>query len=264
MPELAETMRIVMDIHESKLYRMTGITINDEHWMGRKLGDSLQEFREQTGMMAWATYGKNIFICFGNSTNKQENCESTYWELRLGMSGRFKIGKYMNEVDKKHIMFTLHHPNGDLCYIDYRKFFDIKKLVEYPNFKKLYSRSLLYLHSSRIHVNTDLDVTPITKKPKITEILAEGQHTGIGNYLANEGIGRSKMNPKTPFKDQDEKNFLYKVIQGVALESYAAGGNTFNGGYIRPNGKTGDFKPQVYGQAGWFRETFRGRTIYVQ
>jgi formamidopyrimidine-DNA glycosylase len=264
MPELAETIRIVMDLNDANLGHAGGITIDNEDWMTRKLGDSYGKFVSQQGPVGFSTYGKNILIAFGNSYNQPvENWYHSFWELRLGMSGRFKIDEHMNEVDMKHKLFTMQFSNKNIHYVDYRKFFSIRELRETPT-DELFERSLLYVKAGKVHVNAKFKMSPVTKKPKITEALDEGQITGIGNYLVNEGLGRTKMDHKIPFKDLDEKKYLYMTIQGVALEAYAAGGHSFNGGYIRPNGVTGAFRPSVYGHPNYKRETFRGRTVYVE
>jgi formamidopyrimidine-DNA glycosylase len=277
MPELAETIRITQDVvnHIGWTGFEASFQVDNESWMRRKLKDDYDLFFSQSSKhVSLSTTGKKIMlhlqVSYEGGPYRPKVTERA-WELRLGMSGRFEFPETLNDVDRKHMLFTMRvtTPDGNrklVHYVDYRKFFEIKNLGiwERQTYK---TQSLMELRRNGNLELTTGDfwiISPITKKPKITEILDEGMDTGIGNYLANEGLGRAKMDPKTPFKDQDEKKYLYMTIQGIALEAYAAGGHSFNGGYIRPNGEAGHFRPSVYGNPRYKRETFRGRTIYVE
>jgi hypothetical protein len=48
------------------------------------------------------------------------------------------------------------------------------------------------------------------------------------------------------------------------LDSYNAGGNTFNGGYKRVNGESGQYKCKYYGNEDYRKEKFRGRPIFTK
>lgn len=188
-------------------------------------------------------------------------CDATIMTFRLGMSGRFILNGHMNEVDKKHIILILQFEGGTVYYVDYRKFSRIN-IVESDVFRNINKHSLMYSYESEWFEN-DFTVSKVTKKPKITEMLDEGTKTGIGNYLANESLGLADMNPFTPFDSHAEKMGVYLVARGIAVKSFRAGGNTFNGGYKRVNGQSGAYKTEFYGNEDIRKTNFRGRPIFT-
>lgn len=254
MPELAETMRITEDLDKALLGRLDELEVTKlgQEWFTKK-GMHPYHLGTLKGTVFWHAFGKQLTM------QVEQECLT----ISMGMTGRFKLDEHLNDTDKRHTLFTMHMEHGKAHFIDYRKFFQIK-FIPWERFLVMKNLSLLVCEHGSVRVNTDFHLSAPSKKPKITELLDEGKYTGIGNYLANEGLGRIGMDPKTPFKDYDEKRYLYITIQGIALESYATGGHSFNGGYIRPNGETGSFSPRVYGHPDYKRETFRGRTIYLK
>lgn len=258
MPELAETLRIAEDLHKANLHNLEDIKVTSlgKEWLVKK-GFSYHWFEHiEYKPLEWHAFGKQIVMYSPDAD------EMKFLRLSLGMSGRFKLDSHLTETDKKHILFTMNFKEGVVHYVDYRKFFQIGYIT--PGYMIFSGFSLLRLINGEVSVNQNVHISAPTKKPKIVELLDEGKYTGIGNYLANEGLGRTGSDPRVPFKDFSEKRYVMTTMQGVALESYAAGGHSFNGGFIRPSGDTGHFRPQVYGSSSFKREIFRGRPIWVK
>ena len=271
MPEVAETIRIAEDLHKENLHFLNRVDVTPlgEEWLTRK-GFNPRHLTDIRNVGTnYHAFGKQIIIELRQSPHQMKcavfdvRTPPGLLRISLGMSGRFKLDDCLTETDRRHILFTMHFHTGTVHFIDYRKFFQINFVTH--EFLHVFSKlSLLNLDFGLLYVEPEIHIPGPTKKPKIVELLDDGKYSGIGNYLANEGLGRAGLDPRTPFKDYSEKQYAMKTLQGVALESYAAGGHSFNGGFIRPNGETGHFKPQVYGNEKYKRELFRGRPIWFQ
>lgn len=250
MPELAETMRIAVDLASLNDNKIKEVIVHNDMCLEKGFNKNMLIGCDTR----WMTTGKNVakFLC---------DFESVVL-FRLGMTGRFLLKGVMKEVDYKHVILEIKTESNTIYYVDYRKFSRIKFVnnSEFNNMKK-YSLGMSY--DKERYFESEFETMGITKKPKITEILEEGKLTGIGNYLANEALGRLNINPFKPFDSLEEKKSLYKEVQKIASESFNLGGNTFNGGYIRPNGNTGNFKCKIYGNKE-IRCKFRNRSLYTE
>jgi formamidopyrimidine-DNA glycosylase len=272
MPELAETLRIAEDLHKYNLHNLIEVKVTNlgQEWLPKKKFDITWFKYIKDRKIEWHAFGKQIVLRSTGGKESQyissdsfENHDPKFLRISLGMTGRFKLESHLTETDKKHILFTMIFREGLVHFVDYRKFFQIAYATE--GFMVFSGFSLLRLVNGNVEVNREVHISSPSKKPKIIELLDEGKYTGVGNYLANEGLGRCNLDPRIPFKDYDEKRYIMTTIQGVALESYATGGHSFNGGFIRPNGETGYFRPQIYGNESKYERTiFRGRPIWVR
>lgn len=252
MPELAETLRISTDLSDLKLGKVQSIVVEDDRCFEKGVLNKLVA-KPMDCVARWMGAGKYVALVL---------CDATIMTFRLGMSGRFVASHFMNEVDKKHVILRIKCENGTVNYVDYRKFSRIN-IISDLEFREINKYTLLYSYESEWNPN-DFKTMPVTKKPKITEMLDEGTITGIGNYLANETLGLLDFNPYTPFKDLEEKQKAYTFARMVATNSYREGGNTFNGGYKRVNGQIGNFRTKIYGEQSFRQEKFRGRPIFTR
>lgn len=256
MPELAEVMTIAHDLREVKT--VNKIHIYDADWiLARTLGVSgklerkphvLDRLRSIAGEVKIQTLGKSLLI---------KSSDSDSVELSLGMTGRLITG--LREVDKRHILFSMETNVGQVYFVDFRKFFLIRNISDTMIEKD--SRYSLLRYVDRVTTPPNYSMLPVSKKPKVVELLAEGKYTGVGNYLANEALGRLNMNPFTSFNDSVEKYRALGECRLLAEDAFEAGGNTFNGGYIRPTGKAGTFKTHFYGNDK-IKKMFRGRPTF--
>lgn len=101
-------------------------------------------------------------------------------------------------------------------------------------------------------------------KPRVTWLLNHGQHSGVGNYIANEALGILRLSPFQPCKDEREALSLLRTCQKIAKESYRYGGTSFGIGYFRLDGSEGRFAARLkfYRKASSSRVVFRGRPVY--
>jgi formamidopyrimidine-DNA glycosylase len=102
------------------------------------------------------------------------------------------------------------------------------------------------------------------RTPRISWLLKYGPQTGVGNYLANEALGRLGLNPFEPCESLAEATDLLLECGKVAEESYISGGNSFAGGYYRLDGKPGGYDSlcKFYRAPAIPRQVFRGRPVY--
>lgn len=256
MPELAEVMTIAHDLREVR--KVDRVHIYDADWiLSRTLGVNgklekqphvLDRLRRLNGEIRIETLGKGLLL-------RTDDTDSV--EISLGMTGR--LITEMSEVDKRHVLFSMETNVGKVYFVDYRKFFLIRNIsdlmIEHD------SRYSLLRFVDRVTTPHNYSMLPTSRKPKIVELLSEGKYTGIGNYLANEALGRLNMNPFVPFENEIEKYRAQSECRLLALEAFEAGGNTFNGGYIRPTGKAGTFKTKFYG-IDKIKKMFRGRPVF--
>lgn len=103
-----------------------------------------------------------------------------------------------------------------------------------------------------------------TSTPRISWLLRYGQKTGVGNYLANEALGRLELSPFSPCKDEEEALRVLRTCQRLARQSYRAGGTSFGIGYFRIDGRPGTFSHRLrfYRNPETPRVWFRNRSVY--
>lgn len=101
---------------------------------------------------------------------------------------------------------------------------------------------------------------------KITWLLKYGEYTGVGNYMANEALGRLDLSPFTPCSNKDEAIKLLQECISVAKESFKQGGNSFTTGFFQLNGLEGGYLPhcRFYQNPKLHRYIFRGRPLYTR
>lgn len=103
-----------------------------------------------------------------------------------------------------------------------------------------------------------------TRGPRISLLLESGPWTGIGNYMANEALGKLDLSPFEPFANREEFTRTVNTCLKIAAQSFVLGGNSFNGGYYRLDGSLGSFSSQMkfYQQKEIPRSVFKGRPVY--
>lgn len=262
MPELAETARFAKDLNkliaESHL---VGVKANIEDKFSSKLApsDAVNEVMKNIGQNTrFMSLGKCLFLTLPR-LNQVLN-------IKLGMSGNFQTT--VKSGFEKHIFWTFKFSNGNVAhFVDPRRFGSVtlhrgaeEKVRELAlggyNGKQFIIRELPRIHR---YMTQKMQ---LPKTPRITWLLNTGKYTGIGNYMANEALGKLDLNPFQPFKNFKEITAVFKQCQDVAAESYSKGGYSFGGGYFLLNGEAGSFEGKFYQAIE--KQMFRNRPVYTR
>jgi formamidopyrimidine-DNA glycosylase len=238
----------------------------------------------EPGYWDFSSCGKLIVLGVSNEPRDWARiaCPHVYYGIRLGMTGRFSID--CPPEHEPHCFLKVHLDNGKCFhYIDFRRFskwetfgkfyaFPAMSLGGYRNPESVSGR--LRFSSGNIWTNDlfgNQSYTGLTtweqKFPtsdRITYLLKTGSLTGVGNYMANEALGRMNLNPFEQFDSHEEIHKVFLMCLHIGLESYEAGGNSFAGGYYRLDGSLGKYaeKCQFYQNPTVIRTVHRGRPVY--
>ena len=96
--------------------------------------------------------------------------------------------------------------------------------------------------------------------------MKHGEDTGVGNYMANEALGRLNLSPFQPSRSLEEARRVLKKCAEVAEMSFKWGGNSFGTGYYRLDGTEGAYARfcRFYQNNRVRRRMFRGRPIFTK
>lgn len=263
MPELPEVALYAADLETQTKARPLSIEpifsvgfeklvrITETDFVGLK-GDSVRV----------ETAGKSLFLSIGKNL----------LEFKFGMTGKFLLESTSRDLNNAFLRLL---PRDGACiyYLDPRRFGHVEISNEESLAEKRalalggFSDTEFWVRSSTEEIAsliTRLFPRKVPRKPKISLLLESGVKTGIGNYIANEALGRAELNPFTPFGSIDELILTLQLAAEVAKESFNCGGNSFAGGYLRLNGKEGSFfdKCLFYGNQLHYQGSFRGRPVY--
>ena len=106
-------------------------------------------------------------------------------------------------------------------------------------------RSGLYLRKAAELTNALPALAGFKTRPRITWLLQHGHRTGVGNYLANEALGRLRLSPFVPCRNEGEALHILHTCQQLARKSYRLGGTSFGIRYFRLDGSEGTFSNQL-------------------
>lgn len=185
--------------------------------------------------------------------------------LRLGMTGQFRQGIFLKKHDPHHFM-SLKWGQLECAYFDFRRFSRLRLMpTKEPLALGGFNSGIGFVLSNLDEIGEDLIKLPgLRSTPRISWLLRHGHRTGIGNYLANEALGRLGLSPYEACGNSAEALSIFRMCQRLAVRSYKAGGTSFGIGYFRLDGKQGEFSRQLlfYGKKNVKRVLFRNRPVY--
>lgn len=190
---------------------------------------------------------------------------STAIYMHLGMTGQFRLGPVPPEYRQHHFM-SLTWDRAACYFLDFRRFARAKTTPPNPH-ETLggFNPDAGFRISSPSAIAEQLSsMQGYLSTPRIRWLLRYGHRTGIGNYLANEALGRLKLSPFEPCQSTEEALHVLKMCQRLAKQSYQAGGTSFGIGYFRLDGSEGSFAKQLafYRNPNTIRTMFYNRTVY--
>ncbi|MBI5630034.1 MAG: hypothetical protein HY921_04015 [Elusimicrobia bacterium] len=190
---------------------------------------------------------------------------TTAVSVHLGMTGQFRIGN-IPKRHREHNLMTLSWGKSNCSFLDFRRFSRVRAaLPSSPGALGGFDPNRgLFLRSKR-NLAQDLSALKgIRSSPRITWLLRHGSTTGVGNYLANEALGRLNLSPFDACRDEEEAFRILRMCQQLAQRSFRAGGTSFGIGYFRLDGSEGRFSRQLafYKNCNIPRTTFRNRSVF--
>lgn len=249
MPELPEVEIIVRQLHKVVAGRtITGFKADSKCFSG----NSNKKFFDVT-KLAGKTIDKVSRL---GKFIKLEFTDKEFALINLGMTGNLL---YSNEClrESKHYLYCLFLDDGKyLNYIDVRRFGSISLYQENEPLKGIAAKlgpdalDLPY----KDNISTRLNVCKNEVYKPIKEVLLNQRLVaGVGNYLADETLFRSAVNPCVPFRElnADDIYWIIRNLYDICHESIEHGGNTFSD-YKHIDGSVGSYHKhmKVYGRAG--------------
>lgn len=264
MPELAETALIARDLSKKfKQATIKEIEFGGDYGWGQKIIP--QDVRD-----AWLSglhlspsvesRGKSIFIDFGHHKV----------EVKLGMTGRFQDKPLRPGQHEKHSFVNILLDDGSTVhFVDYRRFgrmyLATHKDPDTLRFLGGYKESGFFIRTPSEIRSMMIGLPTTSRKPRITWLLDTGVDTGVGNYLANDALGRLNLSPFEPFLSHEEILNVLICCGEIAQSAFDHGGNSFAGGYVKLDGSYGEFEKycKFYRAPQVPRKVFKGRPVYT-
>ena len=176
------------------------------------------------------------------------------------MTGQFHLQRRLDKW-KRHYFLSLTLGETTVFFADPRRFGRIQAPRDVKFAVGGYSEKLGFWKNPK-------PIPPLgfLKKNRVSWLLDSGDQTGIGNYMANEALGRLGLSPFEPCRDEKEAILLLRKCASIASASYRKGGNSFGSGYYRLNGTEGSYASscRFYQNLEVPRTIFRGRPVYSQ
>lgn len=261
MPEIAEVAVYANDLNKLiKNKELKAVTFaGEDRWRDKIVPPDAR------ALLLSFTGQKCFFDSCGKSLYFQSEKSKQSILFKLGMTGMFQLSLPKADSKERHNFLTLEFDSLNIYYLDYRRFGRISVSSSKED------QSLAGFQAGEFSILNKAEVTKLIPKlkgcltkPKVSWLLEHGTKTGVGNYLANEALGRLNLNPFTPCENEKEAvSILLEVIK-VASLSFKKGGNSFKGGYYRLTGEKGTF----YKYCLFYRNKnvpcslFNGRPIY--
>lgn len=255
MPELAEVALFARDLNvlvqDQKVLKVSFPNQND--WGATIIPLTFRKIlKDLVGKrISFHSGGKALHLYSGKG-------ETPLLEFRLGMTGQFQLSQTPGKW-QRHYFLRIQFKDQAIYYADPRRFGRIGAPQSLNNILGGFDPKRGFW------INPKTVVTEgYLKKPKITWLLAAGDQTGVGNYMANEALGRLNLSPFSPCRDRAEALKILKMCRKVAADSYHQGGNSFGSGYFRLNGEEGQYSRfcRFYQNPKIPRQLFRGRPVF--
>jgi formamidopyrimidine-DNA glycosylase len=234
MPEIAEVAVYAHDLNKLvNQKKLTKVLFGGEDRWRKKIVSKdarylLKSF--ENNKCYFETEGKSLYL----KSKRTSQCVL----FKLGMTGMFQL---QLEAKHRHNFLTLDFDGFIVYYLDYRRFGRISVAKDEDKSALAgFAGKFKSMKKGEVEVLAQT-LSGTLKKPKISWLLDHGSKTGVGNYLANEALGRLNLNPFTPCKNFREAVSLLMMVINVATLSYKKGGNSFKGGYYRLTGAKGSF-----------------------
>lgn len=199
-------------------------------------------------------YGKSIWFPI------EKNDKFGYLISQLGMTGSWSVNKSLVQRDHKHNHLIIKGKSKTLIYNDPRRFGKMNLYwgTDWESLKSEIIKENKWGLDPFISSENDLVESLIigwrNRKQEIKKLLLEQKLIfGIGNYLASEILFKSKLNPHLRPPELNETDYL-KIVSSIKFiieRSLKAGGFSFAGGYLLPDGTYGNYasKVLIYGKA---------------
>jgi formamidopyrimidine-DNA glycosylase len=261
MPELAECAIYAQDINKyAGRRKIIGISYGkDAKWSKKIVPNAVRkEIDAMLGQpLVVSSHAKTVFI-------------GDHVAVKLGMTGRFTNVRPEPEHEK-HVFLDFWLADGlRVWYLDYRRFGRLSIATDTDLGTEALGgyteqRGFHFATTANLQHAVEKKLKGYTRVPRIAWLLNYGSKTGVGNYLANEALGRLELDPFKPGKDNEEAVALLQKCLNLAYDSFNVGGNSFAGGYFRLNGQAGQFEKycRFYRSADVPRFVFRGRPVYT-
>lgn len=200
--------------------------------------------------LEFSSQGKSLFV--------SEIGASPIVSIQLGMTGQFHLslleGKWA-----RHYFMCLHFDDLSIHYADPRRFGRVQLPSPMPCSIGGYSNK----HGFHT-IKTPLLPRGYMSQPRISWLLSTGDQTGVGNYMANEALGRLNLSPYEPCRSEAEALLLLRKCTQIASSSFRNGGNSFGSGYFRLSGSEGKYlkRCKFYQNQKVRRVVFRRRPVF--
>jgi formamidopyrimidine-DNA glycosylase len=173
--------------------------------------------------------------------------------IHLGMSGEFSAGAPSPER-RRHGFLILEWEGARFHYSDYRRFSRMKLYDCIPNHAIGgwdRARGFHFNSAKELKKTVAEALGNFRRKPRITWLLEHGKTTGVGNYMANDALGRLDLSPYEPVASIEEAVKILRECQKIAALIFRRGG-----------GLSGNLK--FYEAKKVPRSLYRGRPLYTR
>ena len=253
MPELAEVALFAKDLNTlAPKNRITEISFLNSTDGGKVV------IPQQCRKLLKNLVGKKVSFTSSGKKIQLVVAKEIVCEIRLGMTGQFHLER-LNNHWRRHYFLHFKLGNKSVYYADPRRF----GRVVLPGDSKFSLGG--YTANGRFVLNKNLVVPRgFLTTPRISWLLVTGSATGVGNYMANEALGRLHLSPYTPCKNSNEAKRILGMCQQIAKESFAKGGNSFGTKFFRIDGKEGKYFENClfYQNKKISRKNYRGRPVF--
>lgn len=186
--------------------------------------------------------------------------------FHLGMTGQFQLSPVV-PLHQRHHFMTLEWQGTRCHFLDFRRFARCRPEKVLPlgalgGFHP--GKGFFVAPPAQLRTALVTQLRGYSTMPRISWLLRHGRQTGVGNYMANEALGRLGLSPFHPCESESEALELLKACQVVARRSFNRGGTSFGIGYFRLDGTAGRFTEelQYYRHPAVPRVMFRNRPVY--
>lgn len=186
--------------------------------------------------------------------------------IHLGMTGRFQLTP-VPERYRAHHFATFMWGDVPCHFLDFRRFATIQHdqgnaTLGIGGYNE--RRGFYLTGRKQLRVAILKGLPGYITSPRISWLLRHGKETGVGNYMANEALGRLGLSPYSPCVNLAEAERVLACCQKIARASYRAGGTSFGIGYYRLDGSLGTYSNrfQYYRVPTKSRRVFRNRPVY--